>query len=435
MPGLRGLRGARRPALFGLVVLLAGSTSAQENGQAAASRNAWLATWAASPQPVELAPGRMVEDQTVRQRVRVSVGGAQIRIRLSNEYGSTPLEIASVTVALPAAPASIVPGSSHSVTFSGRSSFTIPPGAPLLSDPVAFALAPGAELAISVYFPKRVTLATLHALALKRAVVSERGDHTRDAVLEGGSFRNSFISLTAVLVPVQPKAALVVTFGDSVTDGDGSTPEADRNWPNDLARRLAGTPQMTSVAVVNAGIVANRLLSDCLLPAVGCLSASGLARFDRDALTLPGVTHVILLEGINDIGFPGAALEGQTLAAAAEARSADDLVNAYLQLIARAHARGVRVIGATITPFEGVAIPGYYSPAKEATRQAVNKWIRTSGHFDGVIDFDAVLRDPGHPARMRGRFDSGDHLHPNDAGYQAMAEAIDLHLFVGNGAD
>jgi lysophospholipase L1-like esterase len=205
--------------------------------------------------------------------------------------------------------------------------------------------------------------------------------------------------------------------------------DADHNWPSDLIRRLNATPQGSKVAVVNAGIAGNRLLSDCLLPAIGCFGVSALARFDRDALAVPGVTHVVLLERVNDIGFPGAAIEGQTLAGPDEARTSEDLTEAYLQLIARAHARGIKIIGATVTPFEGVDVPGYYSESKEATRQAVNKWIRTSGAFDAVIDFDAMVRDPGHPSRLLAKFASEDHLHPNDAGYQAMADAIDLAFF------
>jgi lysophospholipase L1-like esterase len=229
-----------------------------------------------------------------------------------------------------------------------------------------------------------------------------------------------------VLVPVQPSQRLVVAFGDSITDGDRSTVDADHNWPSDLIRRLGKTPKGSKVAVVNEGIAGNRLLSDGFFVSFG---VSALARFDRDALALPHATHIVLLEGINDIGFPGAKLGESYLADPADVRTPEDLIGAYCQLISRAHARGVKVIGATIAPFEGVDFPGYYSESKEALRQAVNKWIRTSGSFDGVIDFDAVLRDPDHPSRLLPRFASQDRLHPNDLGYQAMADAIDLALF------
>jgi lysophospholipase L1-like esterase len=282
---------------------------------------------------------------------------------------------------------------------------------------------------MSLYFPKRVATPTLHGLALKRAVVSQRGDHTRAEKIEGVAESESSILVSAVLVPAQPSHRLVVAFGDSVTDGDESTVDADHNWPSDLIRRLGKTPEGSKVAVVNEGIVGNRLLNDCFLASVGCFGVSALARFDRDALALPGVTHIVLLEGINDIGFPGAKLGGGYLADPADARTPEDLIGAYRKLISRAHANRVKLIGATITPFEDVVVPGYYSESKEAVRQAVNKWIRSSGLFDGVIDFDAVLRDPDHPSRLLPRFASKDRLHPNDLGYQAMADAIDLALF------
>ena len=397
-----------------------------------AQQKTWIATWAASPQPTAPNPKQPllnIEDQTVRERVRISLGGDQIRLRLSNEYGSAPLVVGAATVAAPIDPASVKPGSIHKVTFGGSDSVTIPAGAAVVSDPLAFPLTHGAEISVSLYFPKRVPTPTLHELALKRAVVSGRGDHTRTEKIEGGAPSSSSILVTAVLVPAQPGQRVVVAFGDSITDGDESTVDADRNWPSELVRRLGKTSHVANVAVVNEGIVGNRVLSDCFIAAVGCFGASALARFDRDALGLPGVTHVVLLEGINDIGFPGAQLGGGYLADPGDVRSAQELIDAYRQLISRAHDRGVKVIGATLTPFEGVDLPGYYSESKEAVRRAVNKWIRNSGSFDGVIDFDAVLRDPEHPSRLLPRFASEDHLHPNDAGYQAMADAIDLDLF------
>jgi len=397
----------------------------------AAPQETWIATWAASPQPVDAGPREPllhIEDQTVRERVRVSAGGTKIRIRLSNEYGVSPLQIDSVTVAVPTDPASVKPDSLHNVTFAGRTSVTIAPGAPVVSDPVPFPVNFGDEISVSIYFPKRVNTPTTHSMALKRAVVSKRGDSTRDEKIEGGAISKSSISLSAVLVPGQPSQRVVVAFGDSVVDGDQSTLDADRNWPGDLIRRLGQAGDGLQMAVVNAGIGGNRLLTDGSGISAG-FGISGLARFDRDALTLPGVTHIILLEGLNDIGFPGAKLGEQVLADPTEARSAEGLTAAYRQLIERAHARGVKLIGATISPFEGVDFPGYYSAPKEAIRQEVNQWIRTSGAFDGVIDFDAVLRDPQHPSRLLPRFTSKDHLHPNDSGYQAMADAIDLALF------
>ena len=399
---------------------------------ARAAQTKWIATWATSPQPVDASlnnPLLKIEDQTVRERVRVSIGGTQIRIRLTNEYSATPLVIGEVTVASPNDAASVKPGSIHKMTFGGSNSVTIAARAVVLSDPVAFPVANGAEITISIYFPNRVTTPTLHWLALKRAVVSQRGDHTGDEKIEDGTVSKASIAISAVLVPAQASQRVVVAFGDSVTDGDGSTLDSDQNWPSQLVRRLANSTDSSKLAVVNEGIAGNRVLNDCFMVEVGCFGVSALARFDRDALALPGVTHIVLLEGINDLGFPGARLDEEYLADPAQAATAEELAEAYKQLISWAHARGVKVIGATITPFEGVDVPGYFSEAKEIVRQAVNKWIRTNGAFDGVIDFDAVLRDPDHPSRLLPKFAYKDHLHPNDAGYQAMANAIDLSLF------
>jgi lysophospholipase L1-like esterase len=358
--------------------------------------------------------------------VRLSIGGRQIRVRLSNEHGSTPLTIGSATVALPTTPANIKPGSLRPLTFDGRSGITIPAGAPVLSDPVELPVPSGAEISISLYFPQQVRMPTVHALALKRAIVTPRGDFTRAYHVETQAISESSILVSAVLVPARSGQRLVVAMGDSLTDGDGSTVEADGSWPSALARRLdtrAGGPE---VAVVSAGIAGNRLLADGF--GIAALGISALARFDRDVLTLPGVTHVVLLEGMNDLGFPGATLGGRPLAGPLETRTVEDLIGAYRQLIERAHARGIKLIGATLTPCEGVDVRSYYTGSKEAARQAVNTWIRTSGAFDGVIDFDAVLRDPSHPSRIQAGYASPDHLHPNDAGYQAMADAIDLSL-------
>jgi len=392
-----------------------------------APQNAWMATWAASPQsgtPKPREPLVNINDQTVRERVRVSIGGSQIRLRFSNEFGSSALLIASATVAVPTDALSVKEKSIQNVTFEGRNSTTIPTGAPALSDPVNLPVTAGSEISISIHFPQRVTTPTLHAFAFKRAVVSERGDFTHAGKIDPGATSTASICVTAVLVPVQPSNRLVVAFGDSITDGDGSTVDADNNWPSNLVRRAIKAPKASTFAVVNEGIVGNRLLHDGDI-----FGVSALARFDRDALVLPGATHIVLLEGLNDIGFPGAKMDGQYLADPAETPSPQDITDAYQQLISRAHARGVKVLGATITPCEGVDISGYYSGAKEATRQAVNKWIRTSGAFDGVIDFDAVVRDPDQPSRLLPKFASKDHLHPNDDGYKAMADSIDLNLF------
>jgi lysophospholipase L1-like esterase len=414
----------RKSALLAFLVLASHTT--------AAPLHAWIASWATSVQSGAAFPTRSIlnlEDQTVRERVRVSLGGPQIRIRVSNEFGSAPLVIGAATVAVPIEPASIRQGSMREVTFGGRRSVVVPAGAPVLSDAIDFPVASGTEISISLYFPKRLPAnATIHEVALKRAVISPRGDHTHAETIEGGAMSTFSIAVSAVLVPTQPSEYLVVAFGDSITDGFASSVDADRSWPADLVRRLDRTTPRPRLGIVNEGIAGNRLLSDCLMVG-GCSALSALARFDRDALGLPGVTHILLFEGINDIAFPGARLGGKSLADSADAPTVDDLIAAYRQLIARAHAHGVKMIGATLTPFEGADVEGFYSDSKEATRQAVNAWIRSGGDFDGVVDFDAVLRDPDHPSRVLPRFGSRDHVHPNDTGYQAMADAIDLALF------
>jgi lysophospholipase L1-like esterase len=393
----------------------------------AASTNSWIATWATSPQSGTPDPREAllkIDNQTVRERVRASIGGSQIRLRFSNEFGSSPLLIGAATVAIPTNASSIKEESIQNVTFEGRNSIEIPVGAPALSDAINFRLAPGAEISITIYFPKRLTTPTLHAFAFKHAALSQHGDFTHENKIDPAAVSTASISVTAVLVPARLSNRLVVAFGDSISDGDGSTVDADNNYPNNLIRRIAKTPNASTLAVVNEGIVGNRLLRD-----TDVFGVSALARFDRDALVLPGVTHIVLLEGINDIGFAGAKMDGQYLANPAETPSAKDIIDAYQQLISRAHARGIKVIGATITPCEGVEIPGYYSEAKESVRETVNKWIRTGGAFDGIIDFDAVVRDPDHPSRLLPKFASKDHLHPNGVGYKAMADSIDLALF------
>ena len=401
-------------------------------GIAVAQPEKWVATWASSPAPPDPDPHRPIlnlQNQTVRERVRISVGGFQFSIRLTNEYGSAPLVIGSVRAGVPTDPAGVKPGSIQTVTFGGRNSITIPAGAPAISDPVAMPVAYGAEISISLYLPERVTTPTGHEFALKRAIISPPGDHTNDEEIQGGTEDSRSVFVSAVLVPARPSQRLVVMFGDSIVDGYRSTLDADRNWPSDLISRVAKTPDNTKLAVVNEGIAGNRLLGD---GPIAWMGASALARLDRDALSLPGVTHIVLEEGLNDIGFPGVKMGQLLFADPADIRSSDDLIGAYRQLIARAHARGIKVIGGTMTPVEGFDVPGFYSDAKEAVRQAVNKWIRNTGAFDSVIDFDAVLRDPDHSSKVSDRFASKDHVHPNDAGYQAMADAVNLALFDTN---
>lgn len=404
------------------VLLVTGSLVALPSLAVAQARH-WVASWAASPQqagPGLQGPGPDLSGRTLRQRVHLSAGGGWLRLRLSNELGTAPLRIGAVTVALPDGVAGIRAGSLRQVTFAGQRSALIPPGAPLLSDPVEFAAKPGTDVTISIYCPADAKSATLHADGLATSVISPPGDFTASTALKPESTTTLRMLVSAVLVQAPVRAIGIVAFGDSITDGTRSTVDANRRWPDVLAHRFAERGWTAGIA--NAGIAGNRLLRDGA-------GASALARLDRDVLALPGVTHVIVLEGINDIGWPGAKWGEHYLEDPKNAPTAEDLIAAYRQIIDRIHAHGVKVIGATLTPFEGTDLPGYYTPAKESVREAVNHWIRSSGAFDGIIDFDAAIRDPAHPSGAVPKYISSDHIHPTDAGYEAMGQAVPLDLF------
>ena len=391
----------------------------------AADDGGFIATWAASPQPVwgpdffaPVGVPRSVRDQTIRQIGRASIGGERVRILVSNEYGKLPLDVGAAHIALAGDGSSIVPGSDRKLTFSGKDSITIPPGAPALSDPVELKVPPLGSLAVSLYFPEITPTTTWHNDAKQTGYLAE-GDATGATDLKDPQKLPSRVFLSEILVDAQPDARAIVTFGDSITDGEGSTPDADHRWPDRLAERLVKAG--ADVAVVNEGISGARVLRDRM-------GDNALARFDRDVLSQPHADTVVLMMGINDIGWPDTILVPKGEAAP----SAEDVIAGYEQLIARAHERHLRIIGATLTPFEdtfhGTPLYGFYDEAKEAKREAVNNWIRTSGKFDGVIDFDAVTRDPADPKHIKAEYDHGDHLHPNDAGYVAMAGSIDLGL-------
>jgi lysophospholipase L1-like esterase len=377
----------------------------------------WIESWTASPQRGVMPTN--FSNRTIRQIVRVSVGGIKIRLRLSNEFGQRPLLIGAASIALAGDGASIAAENLRAVTFGGAKSVIIPSGAPALSDPIEVTVAPLSDLAVSLYLPATTDLATVHTTGLQTAYMSASGDYTGSAEFPvADRFANRFF-LTGVIVEAVTPARAIVAFGDSITDGTASTMNANHRWPDVLARRLKDAG--LAVAVLNQGIAGNRVLSDGA-------GVNALARFERDVLSLPAVSHVIVLIGINDIGWPGTAIEPNGIV-----RTADEIIAGYRQLIERAHLRGLKVIGSPLTPFENALANGpnvgYFTPDKEGKRQAINDWIRTRGTFDDIIDFDAVIADPAHPAAIASAFDSGDHLHPNDAGYQAMAEAIDLKLF------
>jgi lysophospholipase L1-like esterase len=385
---------------------------------AAARRGGWVTSWTASPQtasPRTLAAVGF-DDQTLREIIFPSVGGDVIQLELTNVFGTSALRIGHVTVALAAQGALVVPGTIHPVTFGGSSSVQIPAGEQVRSDPVAIQVLPQQDLAVSVYLPGQTGRATFHSAAQQVNWVSAAGDHAAEAGSDAFTAATpSWYYVSGLFVRSPVAGGTVVTFGDSITDGVGSTVGGNGRWPNDLARRLDGLAGPT-LAVADAGIGGNRVLAGSRW-----YGPSALARFSRDALGQPGVRDIIVLEGINDIGFSSGPHTSHTDI------SAGQIIAGYEQLIAMAHARGLRIFGATLLPFQGA---GYYSRVGEATREAVDTWIRTSRAFDGVVDFDAVMRDPADPLRLNPEYDSGDHLHPNDAGYQAMANAINLQMLL-----
>ncbi|MCC7643410.1 MULTISPECIES: SGNH/GDSL hydrolase family protein [unclassified Janthinobacterium] len=392
---------------------------------AAEPAHAWLASWTASPQAVWrsdfLFPSNVpavLHGQTVRQVARLSVGGPRVRIVLSNAYGKAPLRIGAATVALAASGSAIEAGSLRTLTFAGQPAASVAPGAPLVSDPVELSVPDLARLTVSIHLPQASPVSTFHWDGRETAWIAPQ-DQTRAARIDdapGVQTTTARLLLSAIQVEAAPGAQAVVILGDSISDGATASLGMDARWPDFLARRLA--PH--GVAVINAGISGARLLSDGM-------GDNAQARFERDVLAQPGVRTVVVLLGINDISWPGTAFAPRQ-----KRPTLEELTNGYTQLIAQARSRGVRVIGATLTPFEG-ALPGtplsnYYQPEKDALRQQVNAWIRASGSFDAVLDFDALARDPAHPLRLLPAYDSGDHLHPGDAGNRALAEGIDLPL-------
>ena len=422
-----------RLAIVGSIAVVFAFGQAREN---------WVPTWVAAPQqgrpePIRLPQAAQAQggregnagrgagpvvsfnDQTVRMIVHTSIGGSRARVQLSNLFGAAPLHIGSAHIALRAKESAIVPGSDRPLTFSGKPSFVIPAGAVVVSDPVSLQVPQRGDLAVSIFVPGDSGPATQHSVGLQTTYISKQGDETGAAEIADGRTSQSWYWLSGVEVAAPASAAAVVTFGDSITDGTRSTPNTNSSWPSFLAARLAANPATAHIAVLNEGISGNRINRDGIGPA-------GLARFDRDVLTQPDVRWVTILIGINDIG----AGEGEFFVFgprdAADNPTPDDIIGGYRQMIEKAHAHGIKVIGCTLTPFEGAA---YYSESGNATRQAVNQWIRTSYAFDAVVDFEAATRSPDNPNKIRAEFDSGDHLHPNDAGYKAMAEAVDLSIF------
>jgi lysophospholipase L1-like esterase len=392
----------------GVALTLAQPAFAQAGGGAH-----WVGTWGAAPGVASGASAFHFDKQTVRMIVHASTGGARVRVRLSNELGTAPISIGAAHIALRARENEIAAGSDRVLRFDGDPSITLAPGKAVMSDAVDLAVPPLSDLAISLYLPTASDQATMHSTASQTGYVSSTGDFSAAATFPVDRTLQSWPFLTEV--DVEGDGAAIVALGDSITDGFRSSRDANHRWPDRLAQRLQTAPgAQPHLGVVNRGISGNRLLADAKKGS--SFGQSILNRFDRDVLATAGVRYMTLLIGINDISNSSASAP----------LTADDLIGGYRQVIARAHARGILVFGATITPFEGARS---YSPELEALRQAANDWIRTSNAFDGVIDFDRITRDPAQATRLLPAYDSGDHLHPGDTGYEAMGNAVPLELF------
>jgi lysophospholipase L1-like esterase len=375
--------------------------------------NGWMVTWSASPQPQ--AAAQEFNNQTLRLIVHSTTGGTQVRIRISNTYGTQPLLIGDAHIAIVGTAPAIVSGSDQPLTFGGQQTVTIPVGASILSDPLNYQVPPLTDLAVSLYLPNDTATTTLteHYFAQQTSYVSSAGDFAASPSFAGSTPVYSWFFLTAVDVSSFWPGGSIVVLGDSLTDGEGSTFNANNRWPDLLAARLQNYLPLVTMALANQGITGNRILKDGV-------AQNALARFDRDVLSQASVNYLIVQEGINDIGY-GFLDPLQTV-------SSNDIIQGLIQLIQRAREQRIEVYGATLTPFQGSF---YYSTAGETERQSVNQFIRSSGAFDAVLDFDQVLRDPNNPTQLLSAFDSGDHLHPNAAGHQAIAQSINPSLFFG----
>lgn len=411
----------------GAFALTLAGAAAASTAQTATPPIYWSPSWMAATQP--LWDGNFVlpagvpfqfNRQTVRQVARLSIGGARLRVVISNEGGTSPLHIGAARVARHGEGSAIVEGSDRAVRFGGQTEVAVPPGARVTSDPVDLPLPALSEVAVSLYLPKPSQPAGFHFDARQIAYVAD-GDLTGAPRLPATATQwTTRVYVSGLIVETPKVPTTVVALGDSLTDGNGSTLGANTRWPDALAERLAER----GVGVLNAGISGGRLLKDGM-------GRAALERVGRDVFSQPGVRAVVVLLGTNDIGWPGGAFAPREPAVRAE-----EVIQGFRQLIEMAHAHNVRILGATIAPnehgLEGTPLVGHHSPEKNKVRETVNRWIRESGAFDAVVDFDALLRDPARPIRMNSAMDSGDHLHPGDAGYAAMAAAIDLDALLGD---
>ena len=374
----------------------------------------WVGTWTTAPAPAEAGA---FSNQTLRMNARVSIGGDTVRVRISNAYGARPLLVGGVWLGLRDKGPAVMPDSRKSLTFGGAEAATIAAGAFVISDPVAFDLPPLADIAVSIHLPGEVPLnfGITGRYARQTSYISPPGNFASSVVMPVGSITGDWFFVSGVDVLASTDAGGIVAVGDSLTDANISTLDAHCRWPNQLSRRLQARRGGRPMGVMNQGLGGNRILHDIR-------GDSGLRRFDRDVIAQPGVTHVIVMLGTNDLRNRWAKPEEEV--------TADQMIAGLKQLALRARTAGIKIFGATLTPFENETfLPGAWTPARERTRQAVNEWVREGGAFDAVIDFDRALRDPEHPTSMLPNYDCGDHLHPSDLGYNKMGDAIDLSLF------
>lgn len=413
----------RLPSVVLCIALLAGLPVAGARPAASAH---WLGSWSSSqqiPEPSNALPAGALQDATLRQIVHLTVGGKELRVRLSNAFGTAPLTVLAVHVARPLSrqTGSTDAATDRALTFGGSRSVTIPVGADYHSDPIRFDAPAFSDLAITLYLEMAPQRQTGHPGSRETSFLVH-GNHVADGSLPGATTVEHWYFISGVDVRDRTGAAAIVALGDSITDGHAVPANSNTRWTDAFARRLAASPATRGLSVLNVGTGGNRLLLDGLGP-------NALARFDRDVLAQAGVRYLIVLEGINDLD---SATRLAPISAAQHSELVHQIIGAYEQIILRAHAHGIFVIGGTITPDGG---SDYYHPsaASEADRQAVNAWIRQSGHFDAVVDFDRVVRDPQHPDRLLPADDCGDHLHPTPGGYRLMAQAIPLGLFTNRG--
>jgi lysophospholipase L1-like esterase len=401
-----------------------------------AGQEHWIATWAsaqlqgrppgagargapgaaAAPAPAAAAPATGFNNQTVRMIVRTTIGGRRVRVQLSNAHGTSALMIGSAHIAVRGQDSAIVAGSDRVLRFNGKPAVMVPPGASIFSDPADLTVAKLTDLAVSVFVPGDTGQLTSHATGLHTTYIAA-GDMTAQTAMPADALTStSWYWLSSIEVDATASATAIVAYGDSITDGATSTVNANKSWPSQLAERLVANSATANIAILNEGISGNRILRDGT-------GTNALARFDRDVLGLPGVKWLMLLEGINDIGQGTRAGIAPT-----DSVTADDIIGGMKQMIQRAHAHGIQVIGCTLTPYLGAA---YATDAGQAMRTTVNQFIRAPGNFDAVVDFDKATQDPSNPLQFLAAYNNTDHLHPNDAGYKAMADAVDLKIFTG----